>query len=366
MSEKPLLQLDGVECRYGNRSVIRSLSLRIRRGTITCLLGPSGGGKTTVLRAIAGFQAIQGGEIRLRGALASGPGFTIPPERRRIGMVFQDYALFPHLDVLGNITFGLRGISRAKRRGICAEMLEVVGLEAHARRYPHELSGGQQQRVAVARALAVKPDLMLFDEPFSSLDVDRRERLGRDVKEILKRHGTTAVLVTHDQLEAFAMGEQIGVLHEGNLLQWDTPFNLYHDPVSRFVADFIGQGRFVEAVLRTPDTLETPLGSIQADRAFLWETGTRLEVLLRPDDIVPDRDGRLKGRVISKAFKGAETLYTLDLEAGIEVLALFPSHLDYAIGDAVSVRVAADHAVAFARKGAAAPAPHSPSTHAKP
>lgn len=352
MKDQPLLQLDNVECHYDGRSITHSLSMRIRHGMVGCLLGPSGCGKTTVLRAIAGFQAIRGGEIRLRGQVVSSPGFTLPPEQRRIGMVFQDYALFPHLDVLANVTFGLRGLGRRARRAVCAEMLEIVGLETYARRYPHELSGGQQQRVAVARALAAKPDLILLDEPFSSLDVDLRERLGRDVAEILKRQGTTAILVTHDQLEAFAMGDQIGVLYDGNILQWDTAFNLYHDPANRFIADFIGQGRFIEATLTTPDTLETPLGMIQADRAFLWETGTPLEVLLRPDDIIADRDSQLKGRVISKAFKGAETMYTLELNAGIEVLALFPSHLDHAIGDTVSVRVAADHAVAFAREDA--------------
>ncbi len=350
MSDIPLLQLDNVECRYGDKPIARSLSMRVRQGMLTCLLGPSGCGKTTVLRAIAGFQAICGGEIRLRGNVVSSPAFTVPPEQRHIGMVFQDYALFPHLDVLANITFGLRGLSRAERRAVCAEMLEIVGLETYAKSYPHELSGGQQQRVAVARALAARPDLILLDEPFSSLDVDLRERLGRDVTEILKRQGTTAILVTHDQLEAFAMGDQIGVLYDGNILQWDTPFNLYHDPANRFIADFIGQGRFIQATLTTPDTLETPLGLIQADRAFLWEPGTRVEVLLRPDDIIADRDSPLKGRVISKAFKGAETLYTLELKAGIEVLALFPSHLDHAVGDTISVRVAADHAVAFTRR----------------
>jgi iron(III) transport system ATP-binding protein len=349
MSETPLLQLDRVECRIGERAITGSLSMRVRQGMLACLLGPSGCGKTTVLRAIAGFQPITSGEIRLRGEIVSSAGFTLPPERRHIGVVFQDYALFPHLDVLGNITFGLHGLGRTARRKVCAQMLEVVGLESYARRYPHELSGGQQQRVAVARALAAKPDLILLDEPFSSLDVELRERLGRDVAEILKHEGTTAILVTHDQLEAFAMGEQIGVLYEGELLQWDTPYNLYHDPANRFIADFIGQGRFIDAILATPDTLETPLGEIQADRAFLWSPGTALEVLLRPDDVVADRDSRLKGLVVSKAFKGAETLYTLRLEPGIEVLALFPSHMDYVIGDTVSVRIAADHAVAFER-----------------
>ncbi len=351
MSDEHLLKVEDIECRYGDEVVVRNFSLRVRPGSVSCLLGPSGCGKTTVLRAIAGFRPIQAGKIHLRGEVVSEPGSTVPPERRRIGMVFQDYALFPHLDNLGNVSFGLRRGSRALRRETALEMLEVVGLVQFAHRYPHELSGGQQQRGALARALAVKPDLILMDEPFSSLDVDLRERLSREVHDILKRQGTAAILVTHDQLEAFAMGEQVGVLRNGQLLQWDTPYNLYHDPADRFVADFIGQGRFIDAVLRAPDIIDTPLGTIQADRAFLWEPGTPLDVLLRPDDIVPDDSGNLRGRIVNKAFKGAETLYTLSLEGNVEVLALFPSHLDYQLGETVSVRVAADHTVAFTRSG---------------
>src|SRR3989338_4734264 len=196
------LTLRDIECRYDDRSAVRGLTLHVRDGNIICLLGPSGCGKTTVLRAVAGFQSLGAGEILIRGRTVSRPGFLLPPESRRLGMVFQDYALFPHLDVAGNDGFGLRRMPAAEKRRIVDETVELVGLAGLARRYPHELSGGQQQRVALARALAPNPDLILLDEPFSNLDVELRERLSGEVRAILKHRGTTAVLVTHDQHEA--------------------------------------------------------------------------------------------------------------------------------------------------------------------
>ncbi len=343
-----ILELHGIECRYQTQSVVQDLSLRVRQGSLVCLLGPSGCGKTTVLRAIAGFVPLRRGEIRLRGKTVAKPNLCLPPERRHIGMVFQDYALFPHLTVMDNVIFGLRGRSHRERHRIGVEMLELVGLADRAKFYTHELSGGQQQRIALARALAPHPDLILLDEPFSNLDVDMRERLAFEVHDILKSQGTTAVLVTHDQHEAFAIAEHVGVMREGRLLQWDTPFNLYHEPADRFIADFIGQGRFINATLVTPDTLETEAGFITGNRAFLWPPGTRLEVLLRPDDVVPDNHGNLQGTVVKKAFKGAETLYTLRLDNGVELLALFPSYLDHAPGECVGIRIEVEHLVAFA------------------
>lgn len=342
-----LLELRDLACRYDDRLVVRGLSMQVEAGSIACLLGPSGCGKTTVLRAIAGFHPPESGEILINGRRVSARGFMLPPEKRRLGMVFQDHALFPHLTVADNIAFGLRGATPAERRTVVEDMLGVVGLRDIGNRYPHELSGGQQQRVALARALAPKPDLILMDEPFSSLDVELRERLGQEVREILKRQGTTVVLVTHDQHEAFALGDLVGVMHEGRLLQWDTPYNLYHEPTCRFVADFIGQGVFLPGTLLAPDTVETEIGIYHGHRAQSLPKGTRVEVLLRPDDIVPDPDGALRAEVVHKAFKGAEILYTLQLASGGRVLSLFPSHADHALGERVGIRVQADHLVAF-------------------
>ncbi|MDH5230139.1 MAG: ABC transporter ATP-binding protein [Gammaproteobacteria bacterium] len=323
------------------------MQLRVRESSLACLLGPSGCGKSTVLRAIAGLEPVHSGEIRLRHKLLSRPGFTLTPEKREVGMVFQDYALFPHLDVAANIRFGLRGERKSEQQRIEAELLELVGLSHLAQRYPHELSGGQQQRVALARALAAQPQLILMDEPFSNLDVELRERLALEVRDILKARGITGILVTHDQSEAFAVSDMIAVMHEGQVQQWDTAFNLYHDPVNRFVADFIGQGVFLRGELVQPDTVQTELGLIKGDRAYHLPLKAELDVLVRPDDILPDPEGPLRAKITNKAFKGAETIYTLELSTGSRLLTTFPSHHDYQLGEQVGVRADIQHLIAF-------------------
>lgn len=344
---KTLLEVNNIECHYDERPAVSDLSLHVNEGNIVCLLGPSGCGKTTVLRAIAGFENVHKGDIKLGDQVLSRAGYTRPPHQRNLGMVFQDYALFPHLNVCQNICFGLRDISKLAMKTISEDMLNVVGLAGFGERFPHELSGGQQQRVALARALAPNPDVILLDEPFSNLDVELRERLSIDVRNILKGQGITAIVVTHDQNEAFAIGDQIGVMHEGQILQWDTAYNLYHEPKNRFVADFIGQGVFLKGTLIAPDTINTEIGHVKGDRAYKWPKGAAVDLLLRPDDIVPDDSGELIGRVINKAFKGAEIMYTLQFSTGSQVLSMFPSHHLHEIGDEVGIRIAADHMVAF-------------------
>jgi iron(III) transport system ATP-binding protein len=334
-----LLEVEHLRHAYGSHRVVDDLSFSLARGAICCLLGPSGCGKTTVLRCIAGFENVLGGEIRLAGRTVSGPGVMVPPEKRRVGMVFQDYALFPHLTVAANIAFGLRS-SREER---VRELAEVVGLSAALEKYPHEISGGQQQRVALARALAPRPELLLLDEPFSNLDVDLRERLSLEVRDIIKGSGATAVLVTHDQQEAFAMADEIGILHEGRIQQWDTPYNLYHRPANRFVADFVGQGVFL------PAREVKQLGTLSTDAA-----SDELEILLRPDDVVHDDAAPTQAEVVHKAFRGAEILYTLRLASGSKVLALVPSHHNHALGEKIGIRLDVDHVVAFRREASRA------------
>ena len=338
-----LLEVENLRHAYGNHEVVAGLSFSLARGAIGCLLGPSGCGKTTVLRCIAGFEAIREGEIRLAGRTVSAAGVMVPPEQRRIGMVFQDYALFPHLAVADNIAFGLHDTRREERAARVRELAELVGLSAALDKYPHEISGGQQQRVALARALAPRPELLLLDEPFSNLDIDLRERLSLEVREIIKASGATAVLVTHDQQEAFAMADEIGVLHRGRIQQWDSAYNLYHRPANRFVADFVGQGVFLPATPRSAGRLEIELGVLQGDADGTGE----LEVLLRPDDVVHDDDAPTRAEVLHKAFRGAEILYTLRLASGRKVLALVPSHHNHALGEKIGIRLDVDHVVAF-------------------
>jgi iron(III) transport system ATP-binding protein len=338
-----LLEVENLRHAYGEQEVVRGVSFSVARGAIGCLLGPSGCGKTTVLRCIAGFESLQEGEIRLAGRVVSGGDVMLPPEKRRIGMVFQDYALFPHLSVAGNIAFGLHAAGAEERGARVQELAKLVGLVAALEKFPHEISGGQQQRVALARALAPRPELLLLDEPFSNLDVDLRERLSHEVREIIKASGATAVLVTHDQQEAFAMADEIGILHEGRIQQWDNPYNLYHRPTNRFVADFVGQGVFLPAKAVNGSELEIELGILQGDS----HGGGALEVLLRPDDVVHDDAAPTLAEVVHKAFRGAEILYTLRLASGRKVLALVPSHHNHALGEKIGIRLDVDHVVAF-------------------
>jgi iron(III) transport system ATP-binding protein len=354
MPSPPVVELRGVTHAYGANVVVREISFALERGAIGCVLGPSGCGKTTLLRGIAGFEPVQAGEILLAGHVVSRPGMTLPPERRRIGMVFQDYALFPHLTIGDNIRFGLRELPAAARDARVRELGQLVGLAAALDKFPHEISGGQQQRAALARALAPRPELLLLDEPFSSLDTDLRERLSLELREIIKATGATAVLVTHDQQEAFAIADEIGILHEGRIQQWDTAYNVYHRPANRFVADFVGQGVFLPAKVLNPNHVEIELGVLEGSIPHgcqqgcdVCGRGCRAEVLLRPDDVVHDDASGTQAEVVHKAFRGAEILYTLKLESGRKVLALVPSHHNHALGERIGIRLDVDHVVAF-------------------
>ncbi|BDB23389.1 ABC transporter ATP-binding protein [Cupriavidus sp. P-10] len=343
-----VIEVDRIRHAFGRHTVVKGLSFALARGNIACLLGPSGCGKTTVLRAIAGFEPLLDGCIMLDGQTVSSSDALVPPEQRRIGMVFQDYALFPHLDVAANVGFGLTRAGRAERAARVEEVLQLVGLAGSGRKYPHELSGGQQQRVALARALAPRPELLLLDEPFSNLDVDLRERLSLEVRAILKAQGTTAILVTHDQYEAFAMADEIGVMHDGVIEQWGSAHELYHRPTSRFVAGFVGQGVLMPGHLRGDARIEVELGMLHPAVPLQLPSGAAVDVLVRPDDIVHDDASPMRAEVVHKAFRGAEILYTLRLASGGRVLALVPSHHNHAVGERIGIRVEIEDVVAFA------------------
>jgi iron(III) transport system ATP-binding protein len=351
-----LLSLENASVAYGALKAVDQVSLELARGEIGVLLGPSGCGKTSLLRAIGGFVPLSQGSIAVAGKVLSERGQQVVPEKRHIGLVFQDFALFPHLNVQDNIAFGLKALDANARAACVKAMLELVSLPSVGAKYPHELSGGQQQRVALARALAPKPELLLLDEPFSSLDAELRDRLAHDVRGILKAAHTTALMVTHDQLEAFALGDKVGVMQQGKLEQWDAPYSLYHHPQTRFVADFIGDGVVLPAVAvnraeNTSAVVTIELGVLEGQ--WLGEPlaageSRACNVLLRSDDVVHDDDSALKAEVVRKSFRGADFLYTLKLPSGAQVLALVPSHHDHAIGEPIGIKLAADHVVTFA------------------
>jgi iron(III) transport system ATP-binding protein len=352
------LVIDQLQVTYPGQTqpAVAQVSLSLTQGQLGVLIGPSGCGKTTLLRAIAGLEKVSGGEIRMQGRSLSSTQAQVPPEQRRMGMVFQDYALFPHLSVADNIAFGLFDQPPAKRRERVQAMLDLVGLNAVADGHPHQLSGGQQQRVALARALAPEPELLLLDEPFSNLDIELRERLAHELRDILQQAGITALFVTHDQMEAFALGDRVGVMHQGRLWQWDSPYQVYHRPANRWVAGFIGHGVFASAQWQdTPEgsrTLQTPLGPLSETMDVNTRSSTPLteencEVLLRADDVVHDDDAPVKAEILRKVFRGAEFLYTLRLANGQELLAHVPSHHDHQVGEWIGIRLQADHVVVF-------------------
>ncbi|AHE99400.1 ABC transporter ATP-binding protein [Thioalkalivibrio paradoxus] len=342
--------LDDIDVGYSGQRVVHAISLELPRGQIGCLLGPSGCGKTTLLRAIAGFEGVMRGEIRLNDETVSRPGFTLAPEKRNVGMVFQDFALFPHLDVTGNIAFGIRRWSRADRERRVKELLRLIGLSGYERAFPHALSGGQQQRIALARALAPRPQLLLLDEPFSSMDVELRTDLAREVRAILRAEGTTGILVTHDQHEAFAFADRVAVLNNGRLCQWDTAYHLYHRPADRFVAGFVGEGTIIPGRVCADDCVETALGRITGSLSERYAQGAAVDVLVRPDDIALDNDaGSIPAEVTAKAFRGADFLYTLRLHDGTEILCVAPSHDNFVVSDHVRLRLDFSHLVVFPR-----------------
>jgi len=345
-----VLTVDTIECHYGQQPVLRGLSFTVQPGEICCLLGPSGCGKTTALRAIAGFQPLHQGSISLGGQILSDSGTMLPPEQRQIGMVFQDYALFPHLSVRDNIAFGLHRQSRAKQDETVEQLLSLTRLQDNADRYPQQLSGGQQQRVALARALAPQPKLLLLDEPFSNLDVELRRHLNLEVKDILKTLGTSAILVTHDQQEAFAFGDRIGLVHHGALQQWGTPYHLYHQPNNRFVANFIGSGKLIAATAIDTHSVDTELGPINGTSPHRAPAGKPLEILLRPSDIVLDNDSIITATVTKKMFLGASTHYHLTLPSGTVIESLLRSHHDFPLGERLRVSATPPQLIVFAQE----------------
>jgi iron(III) transport system ATP-binding protein len=346
-----VVELRKVSCAYEvGRPAISDISFSVREGEILCLLGPSGCGKTSTLRVIAGFEPLVSGEIYLEGRLVSSPGHLTAAEDRRVGMVFQEYALFPHLRVTENIAFGLHHLPPAQRKGQVDMMLALTGLAGLERRYPHELSGGQQQRVALARALAQKPVVLLLDEPFSNLDPDMAGKMRQDLHDLLTRTKTTAILVTHDHEEAFAMADRIAVLNEGRLEQFDTPEAIYHTPATPFVADFVGQADFIPGLVDN-GTVTTEIGEFPNQTGC--QAGAKVVVMIRPDDvhIIPAESGG--ARILARQFRGSENLYTIGLPSGRVIHSSETSTTVYPVGAPVDFRIVATHTVLFEQERAA-------------
>ncbi len=341
------IEIKDISVSIEGRSILDNVSFGVEESGIACLLGPSGCGKTTLLRCIAGFEKQQQGEVWIKGVRVSNPNHQLPVEQRQIGMVFQDYALFPHLSVTDNIIFGLKNLNVKVVKQRLDELVELLSLEKNLNKYPHTLSGGQQQRVALARAMAPRPGVLLLDEPLASLDVELREQIAQELRQILKHDGITTIMVSHNLLEAFAMADVIGVMNDGQLLQWDTAFKLYHEPQTSEVADFVGEGVFISGEVINDTEVETEIGSIHGHTPHGVKQGEKVSVLIRPDDVLHDDDSTMTACVRDKAFRGAEFLYTLELESGLRLLSLVPSHHDHPVNEPIGIRLEIDHLVIF-------------------
>jgi iron(III) transport system ATP-binding protein len=329
-----MIAFESVTRRFGAVAAVDQADLAVDRGELLALLGPSGCGKTTALRLIAGFERPDAGVVRIDGEVVAGDGGWTPPERRQAGMVFQDYALFPHLDARRNVAYGLP--RAARRGGRVDELLELVGLAGMGDRYPHELSGGQQQRVAVARTLAPEPSVVLLDEPWGSIDHLLRTSMREELSEILRRAGVTVVLVTHEREEAFALADRVALMHEGRVVQVGRPEEIYFEPATRWAAEFAGDANFVSGTL-VRGVVETPLGRFAA----LNGSGGHgdVQALVRPELVAPVPDPAGVDEVVERSFRGHDVFYRLRLADGRLLCAQRPSDEVVGVGDRVRVTV---------------------------
>jgi len=343
------LEVKKLDFAYGRNQILFEVDFTLEESQIGCLLGPSGCGKTTVLRAIAGFENPTKGEIVLNGRKLNGSNIFVEPEKRQIGMVFQDIALFPHLSVDDNIQFGIRSLPQTQRNRRSNELLELVGMSQFKKTYPHQLSGGQQQRIALARAMAPKPSLLLMDEPLSSLDEELREQLAREIRLILQQEKISAILVTHDQNEAFAVGDHICVMHQGRVQQNDSAYNLYHRPINRFVAEFIGEGALLPGIVTSTGTIATDLGEITGNLPESCKHQDNVDVLIRPENVIIEDENENKAVITERYFRGSGYLYTLKTSGGAELLCLLPGSEGLQIDQSIGIRLQIERSVVFRR-----------------
>ena len=350
VADETVLTMDLVSKRFGSESVVQDISLEVKRGELLTFLGPSGCGKTTTLRMIAGLEQPSEGVITLAGETVADEDCFVPPERRDAGIVFQNFALFPHLSVRENIAFGLDDDDASVAARV-DELLELVNMPEHGEKKPDQLSGGQKQRVALARSLAPEPEVLLLDEPFSNLDVRLRVEMREEVRRILKKAGVTAISVTHDQEEALSISDRVAVMHDGRIEQIARPEEVFERPESKFVASFLGRASFLEGHLRE-GKVETGVGRFNAVALEGYNTvydGAPVDVLVRPDDLraTPTDPEVADGVVVSRQYVGPSFIYRVELDSGETVHCLHNHVEEFSLDQPVGVDLVADHPLAW-------------------
>ncbi|MEX2587216.1 MAG: ABC transporter ATP-binding protein [Actinomycetota bacterium] len=339
-AQPPAVELSGIVKRFGSTTAVDDVSLSIAPGELLTLVGPSGCGKSTLLRMVAGLMEPDSGEIHLAGRPVFARSVSVPPEERSVGLVFQENTLFPHLNVRGNIAFGLKGQPKGRVATRVAEVLDLVELSSFGKRFPHELSGGERQRVALARALAPEPTVLLLDEPFANLDPNLRSQVRGQTVEILRRAGASVLFVTHDQLEAMSLGDRVAVMGSGRVKQVGSPKSVFHFPTSRFVASSLGEAYFLPVTLCGNGRIDCEAGHCAYD---CQPTHDRMEIMVRPHDVTFQVDPEGRGKVVGVEFQGAHILYKVQLPSGRRLRCQLPHTTDVPLGTAVSVELAHGH-----------------------
>ena len=348
MMKNSKLKIDNISYSIQNSTILENLSFNVSSEDIVSIIGPSAAGKTTLLRIIAGFDKVDNGSVLINNNLVDNTKIFVEPHKRKIGIIFQDIALFPHLSCKDNILFGISTLESHKKTERLQYLSDILDINEIKNKFPHEVSGGQQQRVAIARALAPRPEILLLDEPFSALDEKLKDQLIKDLKNLLKKEKITSIIITHNIKESFQISDKVAFMSSKKILQFDTPYELYHKPKSREIANFCGIGSFLKGVVMDSNHIKTSLGVLFGDTSP-FNKNDLVDVMVRPDDVIHDDDSTQSAKVIEKFFHGSDFLYKLELKDGQNVLCFTPSHHNHSINEMIGIKAELDHLILFNR-----------------
>ena len=340
------LNLQSVKISLDSKVILDDVNLKIDTGEIVSLMGSSASGKTSLIRSIAGFHNISSGMIQIDGQIVDDSIRRSDVAMRNVGVIFQDLALFPHLTVRENICFGLNNIDSAQQQNRAKKLEDLLDIENITNRYPNQISGGQQQRVAIARAIAPKPNLLLLDEPFSALDYELKDNLMNDIMKLIKSENITAILITHSAEEAFKMSDKIAFISNNTITQFANPYDIYHRPVSKEIANFFGISSYIKAKITDSSHINCILGDF-VGMVDQFNKDDKVDLLIRPDDIIHDDDSLFSAKVTEKTFRGSDFLYELELKDGQKIFCYAPSHHNHQVNEVIGIKLDLDHLVIF-------------------